>query len=167
MLLSSRYTLCATAVAFTFLGCVEVASAWGVAGAGTRPCDAEVVPAYAQLQDIKSWLPLQRVRQSSSTPPSSPIIRHRVANHHVFPPVHLHPSTRAAIASILPEWTKGHLAPVAAWPDRVRMQLPWSGQLHYATPVDPEHPPESCAWDGTFKNDRNVINGRLHSLLFC
>ena len=74
-------------------------------------------------------------------------------------PVHLHPSTRAAIAEILPEWTKGQLASIAAWPDRVRMHYPWSGQLHYATPVDPEHPPENCAWEGTFKAERNVING--------
>ncbi|KAK9895009.1 phospholipase C/P1 nuclease [Cystobasidium minutum MCA 4210] len=72
--------------------------------------------------------------------------------------IHLHPSTRKAVADILPEWTNGQLAKIAAWPDRVRGQYPWSGQLHYVTPLAPEHPPDSCAWSGAFKTQLNVLN---------
>lgn len=97
--------------------------------------------------------------------------------------VHLHESTRKAVAEILPgtseddlhilctktdvrditylaEWTGGQLAKIAAWPDRVRGQYPWSGQLHYVTPLAPEHPPDSCAWSGSFKTQANVLNGQ-------
>lgn len=34
--------------------------------------------------------------------------------------IHLTPAARARVAHILPIWTKGDLAPVAAWADRVR-----------------------------------------------
>lgn len=57
------------------------------------------------------------------------------------------------------EWTNGQLAKIAAWPDRVRGQYPWSGQLHYVTPLAPEHPPDSCAWSGEVKTQLNVLNG--------
>ncbi|KAK4699542.1 hypothetical protein P7C70_g6722, partial [Phenoliferia sp. Uapishka_3] len=35
--------------------------------------------------------------------------------------IHLHPSAKSALQSLLPEYTNGHLAPVASWADRVRM----------------------------------------------
>ncbi|GAA5986330.1 hypothetical protein JCM5350_002983 [Sporobolomyces pararoseus] len=65
--------------------------------------------------------------------------------------IHLHPSVLSYLRSspsLLPEYSKGHLAPIASWPDRIRM-VPeyrgWSGELHYASVVG-DHPPEVCDW---------------------
>lgn len=33
--------------------------------------------------------------------------------------IHLHESTRKAVARLVPEYANGHLAPIAAWADRV------------------------------------------------
>lgn len=75
--------------------------------------------------------------------------------------VHLHPSTRRVLSDILPSYTKGNLAPIAAWADRVRPYYPWANTLHYATPIDPEHPPQDCTFEGAFKSERNVLAGWL------
>ncbi|GAA6009126.1 hypothetical protein JCM11491_005760 [Sporobolomyces phaffii] len=80
--------------------------------------------------------------------------------------IHLHPSVLAYVrsgrAALLPEYAHGHLAPVASWPDRIRM-VPeyrgWSGELHYASVVG-DHPPEVCAWpqdDGTHEVPVGVV----------
>lgn len=37
---------------------------------------------------------------------------------------------------MLPEYARGHLAPVAAWADRIRIHERWSGSLHYISPLD-------------------------------
>ena len=66
--------------------------------------------------------------------------------------IHLHPSVLAYLRStssqLLPAYANGHLAPIASWPDRIRM-VPeyrgWSGELHYASVVG-DHPPEVCDW---------------------
>lgn len=55
------------------------------------------------------------------------------------------PSTPGSQATICP-WANGGLAAVAAWPYRFRWLIHWSGPLHYATPVAPEHPSEDCSW---------------------
>ncbi|GAA5899843.1 S1/P1 nuclease [Sporobolomyces salmoneus] len=72
--------------------------------------------------------------------------------------IHLHPSVlsflRSPSSALLPSYAHGHLAPVASWPDRIRM-VPeyrgWSGELHYSSWLG-DHPPEVCSWpkdDGT------------------
>lgn len=46
-----------------------------------------------------------------------------VAGHQIVATIaqaHLYDSTRAKVAAILPEWTNGQMAPVAAWADRIR-----------------------------------------------
>ena len=64
--------------------------------------------------------------------------------------IHLHPSVLSYLqsSSLLPDYAHGHLAPIASWPDRIRM-VPeyrgWSGQLHYASVVG-DHPPQVCDW---------------------
>lgn len=35
--------------------------------------------------------------------------------------IHLHDSAKDALATLLPAYTGGHLAPIASWADRVRM----------------------------------------------
>ncbi|GAA5942674.1 S1/P1 nuclease [Sporobolomyces koalae] len=66
--------------------------------------------------------------------------------------IHLHPEVLSFLQSpesnLLPSYAHGHLAPIASWPDRIRM-VPeyrgWSGQLHYASVVG-DHPPQVCDW---------------------
>ncbi|GAA5929958.1 hypothetical protein JCM1841_001226 [Sporobolomyces salmonicolor] len=97
----------------------------------------------------------------------------------VISEIHLHPSVLAYLRSpssgLLPDYAKGHLAPIATWPDRIRM-IPeyrgWSGELHYGSWVG-DHPPEVCAWpkddgseettvqgegDGGWKNEHDVLH---------
>ncbi|GAA6063204.1 hypothetical protein JCM10212_006837 [Sporobolomyces blumeae] len=83
--------------------------------------------------------------------------------------IHLHPSVleyvRSPASALLPEYAKGHLAPVASWPDRIRM-VPeyrgWSGQLHYASWLG-DHPPETCAWPSDDGSEEVPIETRRAS----
>jgi hypothetical protein len=58
---------------------------------------------------------------------------------------------------MLPPWAKGHLAPIAAWADRIRYGNPWSGELHYVSPME-DHPPTQCGFGGGWKKERNVFS---------
>lgn len=86
----------------------------------------------------------------------------------------LHPTVRAQLCSILPNFTQYdsywpasaegkpsthcHLAVLAGWPDSVRFRYPWSGQLHYVNPVD-DHPPQHCAYGETgWSSPNNVLS---------
>ncbi|KLO14003.1 phospholipase C/P1 nuclease [Schizopora paradoxa] len=67
--------------------------------------------------------------------------------------IHLHPSTVEQLCAILPPYANCHLAPVAAWADKVRFHMPWSGPLHYVGGVG-DHPSDHCdfgddGWQGT------------------
>lgn len=67
--------------------------------------------------------------------------------------IHLHPSVVEQLCSILPSYANCHLAPVAAWADKVRFHMPWSGPLHYVGGVG-DHPSDHCefgqdGWQGT------------------
>ncbi|GAA6013247.1 hypothetical protein JCM10207_000831 [Rhodosporidiobolus poonsookiae] len=73
--------------------------------------------------------------------------------------IHLHPSILAYLRSpsipLLPPFAKGHLAPVASWADRIRMNPEyrgWSGPLHYSG-WTADHPPDACAWPAAGKGD--------------
>lgn len=71
--------------------------------------------------------------------------------------IHLFPSTVEALKLLLPS-SNGHLAPIAAWADRVRgvPALSWTGELHYTSPTS-DHPPEVCSF-AQFKTDHDVIH---------
>ncbi|EGN92499.1 hypothetical protein SERLA73DRAFT_190981 [Serpula lacrymans var. lacrymans S7.3] len=78
--------------------------------------------------------------------------------------IHLHPSVLPTLCYILNYNGTCHLAPVAAWADKIRYlpQFRWTAPLHYIGAVD-DYPSETCAfpgergWEG--KNDINVLNG--------
>jgi len=59
--------------------------------------------------------------------------------------IHLQPSTTKALCAILPEYADCHLAPVAAWADKVRMHMRWSGALHYVN-GNGDHPSQHCVF---------------------
>lgn len=69
------------------------------------------------------------------------------------------PSTVEALKLLLPA-SGGHLAPIAAWADRVRTvpALRWTGQLHYTSPTN-DHPPEVCRFgEAGWKTEDDVLN---------
>lgn len=76
--------------------------------------------------------------------------------------VFLTPASRAALHEILPPSTKGHLAPIASWADRVRN--PYTGPLHYLNGVD-DWPADHCLFGehGWADNERNVLVGIVNS----
>ncbi|KAI5117757.1 hypothetical protein M0805_000601 [Coniferiporia weirii] len=59
--------------------------------------------------------------------------------------IHLHPSTIEQLCDILPSYADCHLAPVAAWADKVRMHMRWSGTLHYVNGLG-DHPSQHCVF---------------------
>ncbi|KAH0834706.1 phospholipase C/P1 nuclease domain-containing protein [Lanmaoa asiatica] len=64
--------------------------------------------------------------------------------------MHLHPSVMPKLCDILHYTEECHLAPVAAWADRVR-NIPkyrWTGPLHYIGAVG-DYPSATCAFPGT------------------
>ncbi|KAL5637362.1 hypothetical protein ACGC1H_001116 [Rhizoctonia solani] len=76
--------------------------------------------------------------------------------------IHLLPSTREAICSILPEDSDCNLANVATWPDDVRKTevWKWSANLHFVNGID-DSPPKECSfgtkgWEKP--SDRHVLN---------
>lgn len=82
--------------------------------------------------------------------------------------IHLHPTVLPTICDILnftstnPDEPQCHLAPIAAWADRIRFRMPWSGPLHYVGGMG-DHPPDLCrfpgprGWEG--KINVNVLGG--------
>ncbi|KAN0085730.1 Phospholipase C/P1 nuclease domain containing protein [Tylopilus felleus] len=72
--------------------------------------------------------------------------------------MHLHPSVMPKLCDILDYDGECHLAPVAAWADRIR-RIPkywWTGPLHYINAVD-DYPSGVCAFPGS-----NGWGGRTH-----
>ncbi|KAG5350472.1 hypothetical protein C0989_010897 [Termitomyces sp. Mn162] len=67
---------------------------------------------------------------------------------------HLHPTVLPTVCDILnftstnPDKPQCHLAPIAAWADRIRYRMPWSGPLHYIGGVG-DHPPDHCKFPGS------------------
>ncbi|KAH8116171.1 phospholipase C/P1 nuclease [Phellopilus nigrolimitatus] len=59
--------------------------------------------------------------------------------------IHLHPSTVEQLCDVLPQYADCHLAPVAAWADKVRMHMRWSGTLHYVNGIG-DHPSQHCVF---------------------
>lgn len=56
--------------------------------------------------------------------------------------------------------SQGHLAPIAAWADRIRgvPALRWTGELHYTSPLD-DHPPDLCLFgERGMKTDHDVLH---------
>ena len=45
--------------------------------------------------------------------------------------MYLFDSTRTTLCSTLPVYTDCHLAPLAAWADKIKWQMCWSSPLHY------------------------------------
>ena len=46
-----------------------------------------------------------------------------------------------------PDRPQCHLAPIAAWADKIRFRMRWSAPLHYVGSVD-DHPSQTCAFPG-------------------
>lgn len=72
--------------------------------------------------------------------------------------MYLHPSVMPKLCDILDYAGECHLAPVAAWADRIRNQgkYRWTGPLHYIGAVD-DYPSATCAFPGP-----QGWNGRTH-----
>ncbi|KAJ7354563.1 phospholipase C/P1 nuclease domain-containing protein [Mycena albidolilacea] len=68
--------------------------------------------------------------------------------------IHLHPSVFPNMCAVLnftstnPNEPQCHLAPVAAWADKLRYKMRWSAPLHYVGAVG-DHPSQTCAFPGT------------------
>ncbi|KAF7321882.1 hypothetical protein MKEN_00710200 [Mycena kentingensis (nom. inval.)] len=67
--------------------------------------------------------------------------------------IHLHPTVLPAMCEILnftsrnPNEPQCHLAPVAAWADKLRFKMRWSAPMHYIGAVG-DHPSQLCAFPG-------------------
>jgi len=59
--------------------------------------------------------------------------------------MHLHPSAVDKLCDVLPNYASCHLAPVAAWADKIRRFQPWSSHMHYIGDVK-DHPSQHCAF---------------------
>ncbi|KAF8634806.1 hypothetical protein AX17_004059 [Amanita inopinata Kibby_2008] len=83
--------------------------------------------------------------------------------------IHLHPSVYPTLCTILnftspnfPNEPQCHLAPVAAWADKIRYKMHWSASLHYVGALG-DHPPDTClfpgvrGWEG--RRGANVLSG--------
>nr|ODN88281.1 nuclease I [Cryptococcus depauperatus CBS 7841] len=72
--------------------------------------------------------------------------------------IHLYPSTKEKLCQILPEEAKCHLAPVAAWADRVRNKYRGTAPMHYIN-AKKDHPHDHCEFgeDGWMNEDVNVV----------
>ncbi|KAJ7879519.1 S1/P1 nuclease [Mycena olivaceomarginata] len=68
--------------------------------------------------------------------------------------IHLHPSVFPNMCAVLnftstnPNEPQCHLAPVAAWADKLRYKMRWSAPLHYVGAVG-DHPSQTCAFPGS------------------
>ncbi|GLB39346.1 putative S1/P1 Nuclease [Lyophyllum shimeji] len=80
--------------------------------------------------------------------------------------IHLHPSVFPTLCSILnytspdPTAPPCHLAPIAAWADKVRYHMRWSAPLHYVGALD-DHPSQTCAFPG----QRGWAGAKGHNVL--
>ncbi|CAE6502957.1 unnamed protein product [Rhizoctonia solani] len=76
-----------------------------------------------------------------------------------FAQIHLLPSARQAVCSILPTDSNCNLASIATWPDDVKKQpqWSWSAGLHFVNGID-DNPPSDCSF-GTkgWKDDKNIL----------
>lgn len=82
----------------------------------------------------------------------------------------LHPDVRTHLCQVLPAYTSYdprlpnatrhcHLAPVAAWADRIKGHARWSAPLHYVNAIG-DNPPSVCTFGETpFHGDVHVLNG--------
>jgi nuclease S1 len=59
--------------------------------------------------------------------------------------MYLFDSTRNALCSVLPEYADCHLAPIAAWADKVKWANRWSSALHYVNGIG-DHPGNHCVF---------------------
>lgn len=79
--------------------------------------------------------------------------------------IHLHPLIlsylRSPDSGLLPPWSKGHLAPLASWADRIK-GLPeyrgWSNGLHYSG-WKGDRPPEVCSWPESVEQEAGEGEG--------
>ncbi|KAF8056652.1 phospholipase C/P1 nuclease domain-containing protein [Lyophyllum atratum] len=80
--------------------------------------------------------------------------------------IHLHPTVFPALCDILnftspdPTQPPCHLAPIAAWADRVRYGMRWSAPLHYVGALD-DHPSQTCVFPGR----RGWAGAKAHNVL--
>ncbi|KAF8316594.1 phospholipase C/P1 nuclease [Clavulina sp. PMI_390] len=76
--------------------------------------------------------------------------------------IFLTPTARHTLCGILPASAKCHLAPIAAWADRVRN--PYTGPLHYVNGLD-DWPADHCSFGehGWTDDERNVLVGIWNS----
>ncbi|KAL0571239.1 hypothetical protein V5O48_010727 [Marasmius crinis-equi] len=67
--------------------------------------------------------------------------------------IHLHPTVLPTICEILnftstnPNVPECHLAPIAAWADKLRYRMRWSAAMHYIGARD-DYPSQTCAFPG-------------------
>ncbi|CED83621.1 S1/P1 nuclease [Phaffia rhodozyma] len=75
---------------------------------------------------------------------------------------HLTPQALSAIAQILPDYSDGHLAPIAAWADSIRWAHRETSGLHYVNAIgDDPGGPDGCSFGehGWVDKDRNLLAG--------
>ena len=75
--------------------------------------------------------------------------------------IFLHPAAADKLCTVLPDYAKCHLAPVATWADNIRYRMRWSAPLHYVNGVG-DHPSQRCVfgeegWQG--RPGVNVLAG--------
>ncbi|KAG9096212.1 hypothetical protein FRC06_008905, partial [Ceratobasidium sp. 370] len=79
--------------------------------------------------------------------------------------IHLLPSTKLAICSILPRSSNCSLASIATWADDVKKQpeWTWSANLHFVNGLD-DHPPENCTFiKYGWSADQNILRGIVNT----
>ena len=59
--------------------------------------------------------------------------------------MYLFDSTRNALCAVLPAYANCHLAPVAAWADKVKRAYRWSSAMHYVNGIG-DHPGNHCVF---------------------
>ncbi|EEB90079.1 hypothetical protein MPER_11763, partial [Moniliophthora perniciosa FA553] len=80
--------------------------------------------------------------------------------------IHLHPEVLPKICEILdfhsndPNQPECHLAPIAAWADKLKYRMRWSAAMHYVGALD-DYPSSTCAFPG----DRGWAGTKLINVL--
>ncbi|GEM10888.1 S1/P1 nuclease [Rhodotorula toruloides] len=103
---------------------------------------------------------------------ASPALSWGAAGHEIvatLSEIHLHPLIltylRSSSSGLLPPWSKGHLAPLASWADRIKglpEYIGWSNGLHY-TGWKGDRPPEVCTWPKRMESEAEDGEGGWNS----
>jgi len=102
-----------------------------------------------------SLLPLLALFSGASTASAWGLVGHEIVA--TIAQMHLHPSAVNNMCTVLPNYASCHLAPVAAWADKIRPFHPWSAHMHYIGDVK-DHPGQYCAFgENGWEDERNNV----------